>query len=93
MTLQPDAPPPFPFLNLAPQHPPTPAEQAAQLRFDQAAALEDVRHRRAILYWAAIYCTCPPAYQHLRLDGPPPHGHCVVHGALMLHPQTGRVIM
>lgn len=64
--------------------PPSPELQL----LEDAQAAEELRHRRAVLWWAAVLCTCGPgttARWRPAADHAPPWATCLVHGQYVLH--------
>lgn len=63
--------------------------QKAAEALDRRIAEQQVYDRRQILKFAPVVCTCRRTFER---GGPPQH-ECMVHGALMLHFETGEVIL
>jgi hypothetical protein len=61
-------------------------QQAAAEKFMQAAGKMEVEHRRQILAWPMLFCSCRQHWRELGTGGPPVQQGCLVHGQFMISP-------
>ena len=80
------------FPSIEPPAPPQPGLAEQVERLQQESIAMEIEHRRAMLAWAPVFCTCVPGWVRVDVETPPGHARCLIHGQLVIDPRTGQVI-